>query len=129
MNIPENLLYTKEHEWVKIEGKRATMGIDDYAQSSLGDITFIELPKVGDICKQFEQFATVESVKAASDVYAPMSGKIVKVNDDVQNSPEMINQDPYEKGWFVVIELSDEGEKDNLMNLTKYQEYLKESAA
>ncbi|MCP4650821.1 MAG: glycine cleavage system protein GcvH [PVC group bacterium] len=127
MNVPTGLFYTKEHEWVNIEGKKVTMGIDDYAQSSLGDITFIELPKVGDVCEQFKQFATVESVKAASDVYAPLSGKIIKVNEEVQNSPEIVNQSPYENGWFVVIELSDEKEKDNLMDSTAYQKYLEEN--
>ena len=125
MNVPEGLLYTKEHEWVKIEGKRGRVGIADYAQSSLGDITFIELPKVGDRCKQFEQIATVESVKAASDIYAPISGKVVQVNETVMDSPELVNQSPYEDAWFFVVELTDEFETKNLMDSQKYSEFLK----
>lgn len=126
MNIPEGFLFTKEHEWIKIEGSRAKMGVTDYAQSSLGDITFVELPKGGVSCKQFEQIATVESVKAASDVYAPLSGKIVEINEQIVNNPEIINQSPYEKGWFVVIEISDEKEKDDLMSSSDYRKYLEE---
>jgi glycine cleavage system H protein len=124
MNIPENLFYTKEHEWVKIEGKQATIGITDYAQSSLGDITFVELPKAGEEVEQFKTLATVESVKAASDVYASMSGKIIKVNEAILNSPELINQSPYENGWFVVIEIKDEKEKENLMSSADYKIYV-----
>lgn len=125
MNIPDNLIYTKEHEWLKIEGNSGTAGITDYAQSSLGDITFVELPKVGDRVEQFKQFATVESVKAASDVYAPVSGKVVKVNEELLNSPELINQSPYEKGWFAVIEIENEKEKENLLSASDYKKYLK----
>ncbi|MDD5746937.1 MAG: glycine cleavage system protein GcvH [Candidatus Omnitrophica bacterium] len=125
MNIPDGLLFTKEHEWVKIEGKRAKMGITDYAQHSLGDITFIELPGKGKTCRQFKQMATVESVKAASDVYASLSGNVVEVNETIVRQPELVNQSPYEQGWFVVIELSDEKEKDNLMNGDAYRNYVK----
>ena len=128
MNIPDNLFYTKEHEWVKIEGNLATVGIDDYAQSSLGDITFVEIPPAGTACRQFEQFATVESVKAASDVYAPISGKIAKVNEEIKNKPEIVNQSPYEKGWFAVIEIEEEKEKNNLMDNASYAKYLKEQS-
>jgi len=126
MNVPSNLFYTKEHEWAKIEGNKATIGITDYAQSSLGDITFVELPEVGKECKQFSEFATVESVKAASSVYAPLSGKVVKVNEEIKNNPEAINQSPYENGWFVVIEISNEKEKDNLLKDSDYNNYLQE---
>ncbi len=124
MNIPQDLLYTKEHEWIRIEGDMVTMGITDYAQSSLGDITFVELPKVGDLVEQFKQFATVESVKAASDIYAPLSGKVVKINEVLKNSPEVINQSPYEKGWFAVIEIKDTKEKEKLMPSSDYKKYL-----
>jgi len=126
MNVPEGLLYTKEHEWVRIEKNMATMGITDYAQSSLGDITFVELPKQGAVCAQFKQVATVESVKAASDVYAPLSGTVIKSNDAIINNPELVNQFPYDKGWFIVIELSDDKEKNNLLTADAYRAYLEE---
>jgi glycine cleavage system H protein len=126
MNVPEGLFYTKEHEWIKIYGKMATIGITDHAQHSLGDITFVELPKVGTISKQFKQIATVESVKAASDVYAPMSGKIIKINEEIKNDPAIINHSPYEKGWFIVIDISSPDEKNNLLTSSRYSEYLKE---
>ena len=128
MSVPGDLLYTKEHEWVKIEGKRGRVGIDDFAQGSLGDITFIELPKIGDECKQFAQIATVESVKAASDIFAPISGKIVQVNEAVLETPELVNQSPYEDAWFFVVELSDPSETKNLMDASKYSEFLKENS-
>jgi len=124
MNIPEGLLYTKDHEWVKIEGNLGTIGITDYAQSALGDVTFVELPQVGDELKQFEPFASVESVKAVSDIYAPMSGKVIKLNEQLSTSPELLNQSPYEEGWLVVIEISDEKEKENLMSAAEYKQYL-----
>ena len=126
MDIRENLLYTKEHEWIKIEGNLGTIGVSDYAQSSLGDVTFVELPKIGNEIKQFEPFASVESVKAVSDIYAPMSGKIIKINEKLSTSPELINQSPYEKGWIAVIEISDEKEKENLMPYSEYKKYLDE---
>jgi len=126
MNIPEGLLYTKEHEWVKVEGNQATVGISDYAQSSLGDITFVELPKKGDELEQFKTLATIESVKAASDIYAPLSGKVIEANDDIESSPELINQSPYENGWLVVIELKDESEKANLLSVSDYKSYTEE---
>jgi len=126
MNIQDNLLYTKEHEWIRTEGNLARMGITDYAQSLLGDITFVELPRAGEIHKQFDELATVESVKALSSIYAPISGKIVKVNDEIKDKPETINQSPYDKGWIAVIEIEDAKEKDNLLTPSRYGEYLKE---
>ncbi|RKY32623.1 MAG: glycine cleavage system protein GcvH [Candidatus Omnitrophota bacterium] len=126
MEIPEGLLYTKEHEWIKIEGNLGTIGITDYAQNALGDITFVELPKVGDEVKQFKPFASVESVKAASDIYAPMSGKVVKLNEKLSTSPELINNSPYGDGWIAVIEISDEKEKENLMTAEEYKKYVEE---
>ena len=125
MNIPDNLLYTKEHEWVKREDNLAKVGVTDYAQSSLGDITFVELPKAGASLEQFKEFATVESVKAASDVYAPVSGKVIRINEEFNNSPELINQSPYEKGWFAIIELKDEKELEGLLSPKRYEEHLK----
>ncbi len=128
MNIPTSLLYTKEHEWIKLVGNQGMIGITDYAQAALGDVTFVELPKVGDELRQFETFATIESVKAVSDVYAPMSGKVVKVNERLETNPELINQSPYEEGWLAVIEIADESEKDNLMTAEEYRKYLEEEA-
>lgn len=125
MNIPDKLFYTKEHEWVRIEGSLATAGITDYAQSSLGDITFVELPKVDTPVEQFKQLATIESVKAASDVYAPVSGRVVRINEQLNESPGIINQSSYKEGWLVVIEIRDEKEKENLLSPQQYGEYLK----
>jgi len=124
MNIPKNLLYTKDHEWVRIEGKTAYIGITDYAQSSLGDITFVELPKEGELLEQSKHCATVESVKAASEVYAPLSGKVLAVNTQLANNPELINKLPYEKGYFFSMEFSNEAEKGNLMDAVSYQSYV-----
>ena len=124
MNIPEGLLYTKEHEWVKIEGALALIGITDYAQNSLGDITFVDLPEEGTEIKQTDTLATVESVKAASDVYMPLSGRVKKLNQDIVDAPELVNQSPYEKGWFVAIDITDEAEKDNLMTASDYKNYV-----
>ena len=126
MKIVEGLFYTKEHEWVKIEGSRARIGITDYAQGLLGDITFIELPKVGSRLKQFKFFSSVESVKAASDIFAPLSGKIVEVNEVLSSKPELLNSSSYEDGWVIVIEIEDESEKDNLMDSESYKSYLEE---
>lgn len=124
MQFPENLLYTKEHEWVGINGKAATIGITDYAQGHLGDITFVDVPKVGSSVSQFKQCATVESVKAASDVYAPVSGKVTKVNSELAAHPELVNQSPYEKGFFAVVEISDAGEAGKLMKAPEYKKYV-----
>jgi len=125
MNIPENLLYTKDHEWVKIEGDRATIGITDFAQHSLGDITFIDLPKPGAKVEQSKWCATVESVKAASDVYAPLSGEVLEANTELTDHPELINKSAYDTGWFALIKIADYlGEKSRLMNSVQYKEYV-----
>ena len=124
MNIPKNCLYTKEHEWARIEGDTAYVGITDYAQSSLGDITYVQLPDSGDEVKQSDVCATVESVKAASDVYAPLSGKVTDVNADIAAHPELVNKTPYDKGYFFKVKLSDVGEKAKLMDAAAYQSYL-----
>jgi len=125
MDIQDKLLYTKEHEWILIEGNKGKIGITFYAQAHLGDITYIEPPEVGKETKQFEVLTTIESVKAASDVYAPMSGKVIEVNKNLESSPELINKAPYEDGWMAVIEIKDGAEKNNLMDSNKYKEYLK----
>jgi glycine cleavage system H protein len=124
MNISKDCLYTKEHEWARVEGKKVFVGITDYAQSLLGDITFAQLPKVGDTLKQSDACATVESVKAASDVYAPFSGKVLCVNADIAAHPELVNKSPYEKGYFFTMEISNPGEKANLMDAAAYQSYV-----
>lgn len=124
MHIPEDLLYTKEHEWVRVKAKTATVGITDYAQGSLGDITFVDLPKTGTQVSQFKQYATVESVKAASDVYAPVSGKVTGVNSEVTAHPELINQSPYEKGYFATIEMGNEKELSALMKPADYKKFV-----
>jgi glycine cleavage system H protein len=124
MSIPANLLYTKDHEWARIEGKNAHVGITDYAQHSLGDITFVELPKNGEKVKQSGFCATVESVKAASEVYAPLSGTVIASNQDLAAHPELVNQAPYEKGYLFTIELTDGAEKAKLMGAPSYERYL-----
>jgi len=125
MTVEKNLLYTRDHEWVKIEGNQATIGISDYSQHALGDITFVELPAVGKDIKQQETFSTVESVKAASDIYAPISGKVIKVNEVLNEAPEVLNSDPYNEGWIAIVELDDLSKKESLMDAVSYEEYLK----
>ena len=121
-NVPANLKYTDQHEWLNIEGDVATIGITDYAQSSLGDLVFVELPEVGKQVKAGDSFVVVESVKAASEVYAPISGEVVEVNDALGAAPELINQNPYEGGWICKIKASDTSELSKLLEPAKYQE-------
>jgi glycine cleavage system H protein len=117
--------FSKEHEWVKISGTTATVGISDHAAHELGDITFVELPQVGKTVKQFDTLAAIESVKAASDIYAPVSGKVITVNETLENTPEVVNESAEESGWICVLEISDPSEVKNLMNRAQYDEYLK----
>ncbi len=124
MDIEEHYLYTKEHEWIVVEDGVATMGITDYAQSALGDITFVELPGVGTEVDQFEQFVSIESVKAASDIYAPLSGKVAEVNPELESKPELINKSCYRKGWIAKIAVSDLDEQANLMSADEYENFL-----
>ncbi len=124
MEILEHLYYTKEHEWVNIEDNVATVGITEYAQSALGDITFIELPEIGAEVEQFEQFASVESVKAASDIFSPISGTVTEVNKKLDNDPGLINRSCYEKGWLAKIEMSDPDDRSNLMSAAEYEKFL-----
>ena len=121
---PKDLKYSKEHEWARIEGDEAVVGITDYAQEELGDITFVETPEKGASVKQSEVFATIKSVKAASDIYAPLSGAIVETNEALEEHPEVINESPYEKGWICRIRLADAGEAENLMSAEGYEKYL-----
>lgn len=126
MNYPENLKYTKDHEYVRVEGNKAYVGITFHAQDQLGDVVFVELPEVDSGIKKGEVLATVESVKAVSDVYAPVSGIVVEVNDILTDSPETINNDPYGEGWICAIELSDVSELDDLMSSDDYQKLVEE---
>ncbi len=126
MEFPEELKYTKEHEWVLVEGNVATVGITDYAQDQLGDIVFVELPAIGDKVSKEDAFGVVESVKAVSDIYAPVSGKVVEVNDDLPDNPEMVNEDPYGDGWIIKIEMNDPEELQDLMSAAEYEEYVAE---
>ena len=124
--VPENLYYTKEHEWLKVQGDTATMGITDYAQKSLHEIVFVDLPEVGRKVKQMESIGTVESVKAVSEIYTPISGEIIEVNTELNEKPELVNQDPYGKGWIVKIRPENlDRELENLMPPKEYREYLK----
>lgn len=127
VKVIEGLRYSKEHEWIKVEGNRAIIGITDYAQDSLGDIVFVDLPEVGRNVQAGDAIAVVESVKAASDVYSPVSGTVVEVNTALEASPELINQDPYEN-WIFVVELSNTGELDALMDAEAYERFCKEEA-
>ncbi len=126
MEIPDDLKYTKEHEWVQAEGDTATIGITDFAQDRLGDITYVELPAVGDEVAKEEPMGVVESVKAVSDVYAPVSGEVIEVNDDLAASPQILNEDPYGEGWMVKVRMSDPSELDDLLDAAAYQEYIAE---
>lgn len=125
-NIPKELRYSKEHEWAKVEGDKVRVGISDFAQSELGDIVFVELPEVGTELTVNESFGSVESVKTVSELYAPISGKVVEVNSELEDSPELVNESPYEKGWMIVIEPSDISEVDNLLTAEQYEEMIKE---
>lgn len=124
MEIIEHYLYTKEHEWINIEDNVGTVGITDYAQSALGDITFVELPQEDAEVEQFEEFVSVESVKAASDIFSPMSGRVLEVNSKLEDTPGIINKHCYTKGWLVKIEISSMDETSNLMTAEEYEKYL-----
>ena len=126
MKFPKKLRYTREHEWVLIEGSQATVGITDFAQHELGEVVFVELPKVGDSVTKDEPFGVVESVKAASDVYAPVSGEVTEANDDLVSSPELINDDPYGDAWLIRVEMSDASEVEHLMTAQEYKDYVEE---
>ena len=122
---PKEFRYTKDHEWIKVEGNIGTVGITDYAQKQLGDIVYVELPEVDDEFSKGDEVATVESVKAASPIFIPVSGKIVEVNEELEDAPELLNQDPHGKGWIFKVELSDESELDELMTAESYEELIK----
>ncbi|HEX8433881.1 glycine cleavage system protein GcvH [Archangium sp.] len=126
-NNPANLKYTKEHEWARIEGNRVVVGVTSHAQEALGDVVYVELPKVGATLTAGKQFGVIESTKAVSDLYSPLSGKVVKVNDALTDSPQTINSDPYGAGWIVELEPSDSKELAGLMDASAYENLLKNS--
>ncbi|MEJ6750145.1 MAG: glycine cleavage system protein GcvH [Bacteroidia bacterium] len=124
MNFPENLKYTKDHEWVSIDGDIATVGVTEFAQSELGDIVFVELDTEGDTMDQNEVFGTIEAVKTVSDLFMPLSGKITEVNSGLEDAPESVNESPYENGWMIKIKLSDTSELDRLLDVAAYKELI-----
>lgn len=129
MSIPDGLRYTKEHEWVSIDSDGiATIGITDFAQSSLGDITFVQLPEEGEQVRKDDSFGVVESVKAVSDLYSPVTGRVVEVNQPLLNAPELLNDDPYSEGWMIKVEVTDSEEADDLMDAKEYKEYVEEKS-
>jgi glycine cleavage system H protein len=126
MEFPEGLKYSKEHEWVLVEGNTATIGITEFAQEELGDIVYVELPEVGEKVVKDDPFGAVESVKAVSDVYAPVGGTVLEVNDILPDNPETINDDPYGDGWMIRVEMADEEDLKDLMNAEEYAEYVEQ---
>ncbi|HSW01637.1 MAG TPA: glycine cleavage system protein GcvH [Sedimentisphaerales bacterium] len=125
MAVAQGLLYTKDHEWVGVEGDTATMGITDYAQEQLGEVVFVELPKVGKEFVAHKEFAVVESSKAASDVFCPVAGRVTEVNTELETQPELVNKDCYGEGWLCKIKIADRASLGSLMDAKKYEEYLK----
>lgn len=121
MNVPSELKYTKEHEWIKIEGNIATIGITEFAQSELGDIVFVELPDVGSAVEQMKSFGTIEAVKAVSDMFSPVTGKVTEVNQTLDADPMIINREPYESGWILKVELSEPSEIEQLLDDSSYK--------
>lgn len=125
-SVPSGLYYTKEHEWVLVEDNIATIGITDFAQESLGDVTYIQLPKEGESVSKNDPFGIVESVKAVSDLYSPVTGRIVEINQPLLDAPELVNQDPYSDGWMVKVEMKDFTVTEDLMDAPSYKEYIEE---
>ena len=125
-NIPGNLRYTKDHEWARLEGRRATVGITDHAQSELTDVVYVELPQPGKVVKTGDVLGTVESVKAVSEIFAPVGGKVVDANKALADTPEVVNKDPYGKGWMVVLEIADPSEVQRLMDAAAYRAHVGE---
>lgn len=124
-NIPDDLHYSKDHEWVRVDGNVAIVGITDHAQNQLGDVVYVELPKVGDEFAANEPFGSVESVKAVSEVFSPVSGEIAEVNTGLQDAPEKVNTDPYGEGWMIRVKLSNAGEVDSMLSAAEYEDFTK----
>ncbi len=125
LNLPENIKYSKDHEWAAMEGDVITVGINDYAQDQLGEVVFVEMPQVGDTFDVGEEFGTVESVKAVSELYCPVSGEVMAVNQALEDAPELVNNDPYQEGWIIKLKADDASEMDNLLDKAAYLEMLK----
>jgi glycine cleavage system H protein len=123
---PEELKYTKEHEWIKLEGNRGRVGITDYAQKQLGDVVYVELPKAGAELKPMEVFGTIESVKAVSELFSPVGGKVVEVNPELETKPELVNEDPHGRAWMLVLELANPGDLTGLLSASDYQKYVEQ---
>jgi glycine cleavage system H protein len=121
---PEDFYFTKDHEWAQIKGETVTVGITDFAQKQLGDVVYVELPKVGTQLEFHQSIGVVESVKAVSDIYSPLSGEVVAVNEELNNSPELINQDPHGKGWIIRLKIKDETEVEKLMSASEYEKFI-----
>ena len=124
-NVPEDLHYSKDHEWVRVEGDAAVVGITDYAQNSLGDVVYVELPKAGEEFAANESFGSVESVKAVSEVFSPISGTVAEVNEALNDEPEKVNGDPYGEGWMIKVRMSNAGEVDSLLTAAEYEDFTK----
>jgi glycine cleavage system H protein len=124
-NVPEDLHYSKDHEWVRVDGNQAIIGITDYAQNSLGDVVYVELPKAGDKFAANEAFGSVESVKAVSEVFSPVTGVVQQINEALADDPEIVNSDPYNQGWMIRMEMSNPGEVDSLLTAAEYEDFTK----
>ncbi|MEP6706600.1 MAG: glycine cleavage system protein GcvH [Pyrinomonadaceae bacterium] len=124
-NVPEDLHYSKDHEWIRVEGNVGVVGITDHAQDALGDVVYVELPKAGDEFAAHESFGSVESVKAVSEIFTPVSGEITEANDSLQDEPEKVNQDPYGAGWMIKIKMKSPGEVDSLLTAAEYEDFTK----
>jgi glycine cleavage system H protein len=122
MNFPENLKYTKDHEWVLLEGDIATVGITDFAQSELGDIVYVEVETIGDTLEGEETFGTIEAVKTVSDLFMPIGGEVTELNEELEDAPEKVNEDPYKEGWLVKIKVSNQADLDQLLTVSQYKE-------
>ena len=126
MNIPAELKYTKDHEWIKIEGNTATVGITDFAQGELGDIVYVDVDTLDDNVEEGEIFGSVEAVKTVSDLFMPLSGEVIEFNEELEDAPELVNSDPYDKGWMIKIEISDSSQIDDLLDAAAYEKLIKE---
>jgi glycine cleavage system H protein len=124
-NVPEGLYYSKDHEWLRVEGETGTVGITDHAQGSLGDVVYVELPKAGETFAAHDTFGSVESVKAVSELFLPVGGEVTEVNGSLNDEPEKVNSDPYGDGWMLRVKLSSRGEVDSLLNAAEYEDYIK----
>ena len=127
-NVPEDLHYSKDHEWVRVEGDVGVIGITDHAQNSLGDVVYVELPKAGESFSAHESFGSVESVKAVSEIFTPVGGEVVEVNEALQDEPERVNTDPYGDGWMIRIRMTNPGEVDSLLSAAEYEDFTKAEA-